>query len=491
MKQFLNGFLILSALAGCTVGPDYKRPTADVPEQWHETPLSTASKSAELDEWWRTFNDPILNRLISDAIASNLDFRQALNRIKDARIQYSAIIAAGLPSLTARSNVSRRFNNTSSGTQTSGSTTGSGFGVGNQLINIYQMGFDAQWEIDLFGGERRAIQAASATADAELENSRAVLVSLLGEVARLYIALRLNQQLLAITQKHLSIRQETLQLSEVRRQAGLSNALEVTQAAAQVKTTEAELPNYQSSIAQTIHALGILVGRSPGALFARLERPGELPETTATVIPELPSELLQRRPDIRHAEREMAIATAQVGIATSELYPKINLAAFIGLQNLNISGFTPLGKSWSTAGSLSMPIFNWGKLNANLKSKKLQSEQTFLTYQSTLLTAFKEVEDSLVAYNRELTRHKTLSQALEVRQLALKLANELYQKGLSNFIDVLDSQVALAQAEQNLLASSAQLSTHLIALYKALGGGWQTEATVNQNLNLKIKPELF
>jgi NodT family efflux transporter outer membrane factor (OMF) lipoprotein len=199
---------------------------------------------------------------------------------------------------------------------------------------------------------------------------------------------------------------------------------------------------------------------------------------SAAVITNLPSELLQRRPDIRRAERQLAVANASVGVATAELYPKINLAAFIGLQNTTITDFTPLGKSWSAAGSLTMPIFNWGKLNANIESKKAQFEQTFLTYQSTVLSAFKEVEDALIAYSKEQERHKALEKAVAANQLAVQLANERYQKGLTAFLDVLTSQTALYQAQSSLISSESQLSSNLIALYKSLGGGWETEAIV-------------
>jgi outer membrane protein, multidrug efflux system len=195
---------------------------------------------------------------------------------------------------------------------------------------------------------------------------------------------------------------------------------------------------------------------------------------------------LYNRPGIRKAERQLAYANASVGVATAELYPKVNLAAFLGLQNTTITDFTPLGKSWSAASTLTMPIFNWGKLNANILSKKAQFQQSFLTYQSTVLTAFQEVEDALITYSKEQARYHSLAQAVAANQLAVQLASERYQKGLTGFIDVLQTQQALFQAESNLIASDAKVSSNLVALYKALGGGWQTEATVN-DVSLKIR----
>jgi len=518
----IRRMLVLSVTAllpGCfAVGPDYEPPKIPVPQQWSEATVGAPSRAEQPDKWWKTFNDPVLDKLISDAIASNLDLKLALERVKDARVLRSATIAAGLPSLTAKSNVSRRFNNSSSSASQTGGTSsaGGGFGIGNQFINIFQMGFDAQWELDFFGGIRRAVEAADATVDAEVENSRDVLVTLLGDVARNYIELRANQRLAAITRENLHAQQETQTLTQIRQQAGLASMLEVTQAQAQAATTEAQLPNYETVVKQSIHALSVLLGKEPGALAVRLEQqetismkkpspegegwvrgnnmaknllksphPNLLPKeegasvpNSTTVITNLPSELLQRRPDIRRAERRLAVANASVGIATAELYPKINLAAFIGLQNTTITDFTPLGKSWSAASSLTMPIFNWGKLNANINSKKTQFEQAFLSYQSTVLSAFKEVEDALVAYGKEQERHIALEQAVAANQLAVQLADERYQKGLTAFLDVLESQKALYQTQSLLVASESQLSSNLVALYKSLGGGWQTEAIV-------------
>jgi outer membrane protein, multidrug efflux system len=487
---------MLMSGSGCTVGPDYKRPIVSVPKQWSEAAKGSTSELKGNhnglpppplpDTWWKTFNDPVLNRLITDAIAANLDLKQALVRVIDARAQRWVTIAAGLPSVTGRSNLSRRFNNTTSTSQTGGtSSVGGGFGIGNQLINIFQLGFDAQWELDFFGGERRAIEAADATVDSEIESSRNVLVTLLGEVASNYIVLRTNQQLIAITRENLYSQQETVRLTEIRQQAGFASMLEVAQARSQAATTEAFIPGYETVVKQSIHALSVLLGREPGALALRLDTPGTIPAVATIAINDLPSELLLRRPDIRHAERQIAATNANVGVATAELYPRVNLAAFLGLQNMRITDFTPIGKSWSTASSLTLPIFNWGRINANIKSKKAQFDLAFLTYQSTVLTAFKEVEDTLVAYSKEQQRHKSLAQAVAASQLAVQMADERYHRGLTTFLDVLQTQQTLYQTQRDLVDSAAQLSTDLVALYKALGGGWQTEAIVSDAVQLQ------
>ncbi len=474
----LSGASLLNA---CSVGPDYQRPEVAVPAKWSQTANIAQSAPYQAD-WWKTFNDPVLDQLIAEAAASNLDLQQAAARIRDARAQQTIAVAAALPQITSRSNLSRRSNNISSGggssaigttgtTGTTGSTAG-GFGIGNQIINIFQAGFDAQWELDVFGGIRRGIEAAEASVDAEIENRRDVLVSLQGEVARLYTELRANQQQLTVTRGNLQSQRQTLELTRVRNHAGIASTLEVTQQQALVATTEAQLPTYETAIQQAIHAIGTLLGQEPEALTARLETQQPLP-VGAPAITNLPSELLRRRPDIRRSERQLAAATAQIGVATAELYPKFNLAAFLGLQNTNITDISPLGKSWSAAASISMPIFNWGKLQANIRSKEAQQEELLLSYRSTILTALREVEDSLIAYSRESQRQQSLAESVAANQLALEFANERFQKGLTGFLDVLISQRTLLQAQNDLIASQAQTNEHLIALYKALGGGWE------------------
>ena len=479
--------LCLLLLSACAVGPDYKAPVIATPKQWSEADKNKAAlpSAARPDQWWQSFKDPILDQLITDAIAANLDLKQALVRVKDTRAQRWVTITAGLPSITGQNNASRRYNNTSSPSAGSTPSAGGGFGIGNQIINMFQLGLGVQWELDFFGGERRAIEAANATVDNEIENSRNVLLILLGDVASHYIELRANQQLLAITRDNLYSQQETVKLTQIRQQAGFTSTLEVAQAQSQAATTEALLPAYETLTKQSIHALSVLLGREPGALALKLAKPGAIPAVSAIAIPDLPSELLLRRPDIRHAERQLAVANANIGVATAELYPKVNLSAFLGLQNTTIADFTPVGKSWSAASSLTLPIFNWGKINANIESKKAQFDLAFLSYQGTVLNAFKEVEDALIAYSKEQQRHKSLAQAVAASRLAVQLADERYHKGLTMFLDVLQTQQTLYQTQRDLVDSDVKLSSDLVVLYKALGGGWQSVALVSDAVLLK------
>jgi NodT family efflux transporter outer membrane factor (OMF) lipoprotein len=466
----MKRFAIALLLTGCVVGPDYQRPDVSAPKQW-SVPTAASPQVKALEKWWQNFNDPILNQLVIDAINANLDLKQTLDRIKEARAQRTVTIASGLPSLSGKNTVSRRLN--SSGSGASGSQAG-GFGFGSQIINLLQVGVDAQWEIDFFGGVQRAVEVADATIDSEIENRRDVLVTLLGEVARNYIELRGNQQLIVITQANLRSQQDTLDLLKVRQQAGLADMSEVAQAEAELAVINAQFPNYETAVKQAIHALSLLLAKQPDALMTRLEPIATIPSVKTTVLPDLPSALLQRRPDIRYAERQLAVANANIGIAESELYPKFNLAAFLGVQNMAITDFTPVGKSWSMASTLTMPLFNWGKLNANIKTKQAKYQQSLLGYQKTVLTAFKEVEDALVAYDKEQQKQQALQQAVIANQQSVQLASERYEKGLSNFINVLSSQQSLYQAQSNLVSSKAKTSADLVLLYKVLGGGWQS-----------------
>ncbi len=471
MKPEFVSLVLAALLAGCIkAGPDYQPPEIPVAGQWR-TPLKGEKSSQSLKNWWRQFNDAELNRLMAEAISANLDYRQALLKIKDLRTQRQAIYAAALPDVAGMGMASRRFNAALGGGQAD-ANQGGGFGIG-RLINIFQIGFDARWEIDFFGGVQRALEAADATIASEESNSRDLQVTLLAEVAKYYFQLRENQQLLDIAAANLASQRETLELTQVRQASGLATMLEVNQARSQWAEVEAQLPLYQSQAEQAIHALGVLLDRQPAELAGRLGRHAAIPQPAAVLWPDLPSDLLKRRPDIRRVERQLAAATAEIGVAASQQYPKLNLSAFLGLQNMKITDLTPIGKSWSTAAALTFPLFNWGELQANIDSKKIQAKQQALAYRATVLSALKEVEDALVAYNQELRRKQSWTQAVSASQDSVQLATERYEKGLTDFLDVLLSQRALFLAQTKLASSEAAVSGYLTALYKALGGGWQ------------------
>lgn len=470
MSGKLATLCMAGLLAGCMVGPDYRLPELPTPDKY--AGASNHHSIPPPEAWWQVFDDPVLHRLIKEAAAFNLDVKQAAQRILMARAQRHRTIAEGLPSLDGRVDASQRRNDFITGANNANNPASGGF-FGNSLIDIIQAGFDVQWEIDPAGGLFRRIEAAEASVEAEKNSRRAILVSLQGEVARLYIDLRANQQQIAITRANLRTQEDTLGLTAERARAGLDSQQEVAQQRAQAETTRSQLPAYEIAARQDVHALAVLLGRAPSTLIYLLETEGGIPSAPSGVIADLPSELLRRRPDIMQAERQLATATADVGAATAELYPKLNLTMFLGLQNTKLSDFTPVGKSWAMAGGVSTPIFNWGRIQANIDRSNAAQEQALLAYQQSILIAFREVEDALVAYQREQTRRAALRESVAANALAVKLAEERYLRGLTAFLNVLETQRALYLAQSNLVASNSRISTSLVALYKALGGGWQ------------------
>lgn len=470
MSKKLAALCLAGLLTGCMVGPDYRLPAVPVPGKY--AGADTHHNLPPPDAWWQVFDDPVLQRLIQEAAAFNLDVKQAAQRILMARAQRQRTIAEGLPSLDGRVDASQRRNDFITGANNANNPSAGGY-FGNSLIDIIQAGFDVQWEIDPAGGLFRRIEAAEASVEAEQNSRRAILVSLQGEVARLYIDLRANQQQIAITQANLRTQEDTLGLTSERARAGLDSQQEVAQQRAQAETTRSQLPAYEIAARQDVHALAVLLGRAPGTLLYLLETDRGVPSAPTDVIADLPAELLRRRPDIMQAERQLAAATADVGAATAELYPKLNLTMFLGLQNTRLSDFTPVGKSWAMAGGVRTPIFNWGRIQANIDRSNAAQEQALLAYQQTILTAFKEVEDALVAYQREQSRRAALRESVAANELAVKLAEERYLRGLTAFLNVLETQRALYLAQSSLVASNSRISTSLVALYKALGGGWQ------------------
>lgn len=472
-----NGFLFLlvGVLTSCVVGPDYIPPKLSIPPHWVE---AKGIRSGTLPtQWWTLFRDPVLDRLISEAIASNLELKQAETRIREARAQRAEAVATGLPSIDGHSSVNRRLNNFGGGPGGGGSSSmgfpiGGGPGMENSVIHLFQAGFDAQWELDLFGSVQRAIEVAEATTQAEEENRRDILVTLLGEVARNYLEIAGNQRQITITRANLATQEDTLSLIQSREQGGLASQLEVAQQSAQVEATRSQLPTYETTVHRAVHALAVLLGKTPNTLQYLLhdtERKTTFP--TIEVVIDPPVVWLRHRPDIRRAERLLAAATAQVGIATAELYPKVNLSGFLGLQNIQLSKFSPVGESWNIASSVSLPIFNWGRIRAHIDLQEARQESAFLTYQYTVLNAVREVEDALVAYLNERARGIALSESVTASRLAVHLAEERYHRGLTAFLDVLESQRALYQSESNLTANETQVAISIVALYKALGGG--------------------
>lgn len=487
-------FAVLLALSGCMVGPNYHRADALVSDRFGAASLPTTQPVAivDLEHWWESFDDPMLNSLVDRAVAANLDVRLAEARVREARAQVAFNRAELFPTLDStavysRSRPSRNAFGVGSVGTGSTSSTGGGTSGGSSAgavaptalsvgeSNLYEAGFDAGWEIDVFGGTRRAIEAAQDTLEAQIEARRNALVTLLSEVAQNYIMLRGFQHELAIAQDNVAAQQNTLKLQQQKLQAGIATRLTVSQATAQVATTASQIPTLETEIQQAIHRLGVLLNRDPESLESELSPAATLPVGPATIPPGLPSELVRRRPDVRQAERLVAAATANIGVATADLFPKFNITGSLGLESLDLKTFTnSASTAWSIGPSVSWRVFDAGQIWANIHVQNARQQEALIQYQQAVLQSLSDVDDALVAYNREQARREALRQAVASNLESVDLAKQLNNAGVVDFLNVLTAQLSLYTSQDQLAQSEQAVSTDLIALYKALGGGWKS-----------------
>jgi len=468
LLTWLPALLAILILAGCaTVGPDYVPPDTSMPGDWH-TQLKGGLTAGETDpqalaSWWTTLNDPELSSLMERAVAGNLNLREARARIREARARRGIARADLFPTLE-----------TTGSAMKSGSSEDTGTG---KIREFYAAGFDAGWELDLFGGVRRSVEAAEADIQTIREDLRDVLVSLTAEVALNYIEVRTYQKRLAVTEANLKIQQETYRLIQSRYQAGLDDELAVQQARSNLESTRSQIPTLRTSLEASKNRIAVLLSEQPGALHEQLETYKPMPVVPLDVAVGVPADTLRRRPDIRKAERELAAQTARIGVATAELYPKFTLSGSIGLEALSLGNLIAAGsRTFSIGPRIIWPIFNAGSIRANIEVQSALQEQTMIQYESTVLGALEEVENALVAYVEEQIRRASLREAADAAQQALELAQYKYQTGLIDFITVLDAQRSLLSYEDQLAQSAGSITSNLVRLYKALGGGWTTMA---------------
>ncbi len=459
------------ALSGCAVGPSYAPPDNAVPEAFTHTGTegfeasSVASASAVNAEWWGMLGDPTLDALIRRAAMSNLDLRLATARVREARAQRGVVAADAYPQVSLDAQAARQ--------QQSRTTEQSGFGS-NDAYNLFQGGFDASWEIDVFGRIARNVEAADADIQAVEQARRDVLVVLVAEVARNYVELRGFQQRLNIARKNIAIQQETLELTRSRFKAGLTSDLDVAQAESSLASVQSQVPRLDQGMQEAMHRLGVLLGQQPTSLIAELSPPSAIPTVSGEIPIGLPSDLLRRRPDIRQAEREIAAATARIGVATSDLFPRFSLTGSFGFASEKVPSLLDgSSRFWSFGPSMRWPILEWGRIRQNIKVQEARTEQALTRYESVLLRSFEDVENALVAYTREQARLRSLEASLASNQRAFDLANQLYTAGLADFQRVLDSQRGLFLSEDAVIDSRRAVTSNLVAIYKALGGGWE------------------
>ncbi|MBA3035318.1 MAG: efflux transporter outer membrane subunit [Desulfobacterium sp.] len=456
--------LCLILVIGCAVGPNFKPIEATLPSTWAgPAPKSDTGTEKEIAGWWAAFNDPILVSLVKRATDSNLDVKQAEARIRQARAARGVSISGFGPVINAVSSYRR--------SHSPQSTAGSDGITSNQ----YQAGFDAAWELDIFGGVRRSVEAADADLQAAVEGRRDVLVTLAAEVAVNYIDLRAYQQRLIIARNNLAAQNHTAELTHKRVSAGFASSLDAANADAQAATTAAQIPLLEASTEQAIYSLSLLIGREPAALLTELRDLSEIPAASPSVPVGVPSDLLRRRPDIRRAEAQIHAATARIGVATADLFPKFSISGSVGFQNDEFNSWMDrVNRFWSFGPSVSWQIFNTGKTISNIELQKALQEQSAITYKQTILTALQEVDNSLIASAKEEERKKAFSDAVTANKKAVDLAKQLYIHGQTDFLNVLLAQRSFYASEDALAQSTRTVSTNLVALYKALGGGWET-----------------
>jgi len=470
--RFIPGmFLLLPLLAGCTVGPVYQPPRATLPTAWTAaTQPAGQARAVDLPTWWLAFEDPALTALIAQARAANLDLRLAFARLQQARAQYGVTAADAYPTVTANGGITHQRRSMH------GLTAAPGSGA---ETNLYQAGFDASWELDFFGYVKHNVTAAGLDVQAAQASWDDALLTLTAEVARNYLELRSAQNRLAIAQHNIAAQADALALAQTRVQAGLSSDLDVAQAQALLSATRAQVPVFETQIQQTLHALDVLLGREPGAVSKELAAApaAAVHGGGSRILPlGLPAELLARRPDVRRAERQLAAATARVGVATADLYPHFMLTGSIGLQSLQAGDFFEGPSRFYTLGpSVRWPILDFQRLRARVKVQDALTQQALATWEKTWRTALAEVENALVAYYQEQARGTELRAALVAQQRALNLSEDLYRQGLVTYLNVIDAQRQVYGSEDALAQSDNAVAQNLVALCKALGGGWQTD----------------
>lgn len=468
--------MLASATGACVVGPDYHRPTLAVPAHWSEAPASTTASRPAQAQWWLSFNDTELNSLIERALQGNLDIQGAEARIRAARATLGIASALRLPTVSATGSYTRghesenvpRTTSTGSGQQSALDATKS--------ENLFHAGFDARWELDLFGGVHRSTELADANYLGSLHNRSGVMLSLIAEVTRHYIALRTTQQEMAITRSSLLAQQDSLHLIKVRYQSGMAADLDVASAESQVNAIASRVPALENAHEQALHRLGILLGLAPGALSAELRAPGAVPTGPATLPLGMPSDLLRQRPDILRAERQLAAATARIGVATADLYPKFSLLGALGLESRSGSDFFNVGsRYWSIGPSITWPIFQRGRIVANIEVRNAEQQEALINYRKTILLAYEEVENAIAAFRNESDRRSAISKTVDSDERAVALATSLYKSGLTDFRNVLIAQQTLFRSRIDRARSDAAVATALVVLHKALGGGFELE----------------
>jgi multidrug efflux system outer membrane protein len=462
---FVLAGALAALLAGCAVGPNYQPPKMAVPSEFANATATNYTTNHTVALWWREFHDDELNQLIERAIASNHDLRIATANLLQARALRLGAKAGYFPVVTGQASyANEKFSRASL----------FGFNSPNRSEELYDLGFDSTWELDIFGHVRRGVESASDQVEATEASHRDVLISVLSEVALNYLELRGAQNELAVQRRNADNQNQTLKITQARLDAGGGTELDVARARAQLDNTLATIPLIESSLLHSVHRLGVLIGRPPETLGAELLQPAPIPALPAAIDLGRPEDLLRRRPDIRVAERNLAAATANVGVAVSSLFPRVNFIGNIALQGTSFSTLTgPASDSHTFGPSITWAALDLGHVRSAIKAAGAQADAQLALYEKTVLTSLEETENSLVDYGRDQARQDYLQQSVNDSRRAAELAHARYDSGAADFLSVLDAERVELEAEDQLAQTQTQTAVALVAIYKALGGGWE------------------
>ncbi len=466
-----TGFAALLLLQGCSVfkvGPDYESPETAMPDQWHQRATAgLVDGEADIQNWWEVFNDPILTDLIEQATVGNKDLEVAFSRVQEARANRGFATGEFYPQVDGAGAAERTR-------QSEGIVRNPG-APQKRVDNFYSLGLDASWEIDVFGRIGRSVESADAGLQASIEDYRDVLVSLYSEVALSYIDVRAFQARIQFSKDNIATQAGTVTLTQDRLAAEIAPELDVRQAELNLARTEAELPRLEQAKVQAINRLGVLLGQPPAMLHPILEVDGPIPRPPQRIAAGLPSELLRQRPDIRAAERQLAAQTAQIGVATADLYPRFSLSGTFAFETAGSAIFGDGNHAWSFGPAFRWNIFNGGRVRNNILAQDARANQLLSDYENTVLEALEDVENSLVAFEQERIRRDALERSVIAAEESVRLVKELYIAGLTDFQNVLDMERSLAEQQDDLAESAGLVSQNLVALYRSLGGGWEPD----------------
>ncbi len=462
-RSVLTLTALLSLSACTTIGPNYLAPDTSPTNDWATQQADYFSQQTIASQWWTIFDDNLLSHYIEQAIHHNKDVTIALANLRQARALHRETRALFLPQIGSETELERSQTSDSSSDSSSGSTR-----------NLYDVNLDASWEIDIFGGNAREAEAASARIDSAEADYQGVVLSTLSEVARLYFEARGLQKRIRITKENAHLQQQTFGVVQARLDVGEASQFDLTRAQGEYQLTLAKIPNLEADLYAAIYSLSVLLGQAPEALLNDMLAAKPLPPVPDIVPVGLRSELLQRRPDIRSAERELAASIADIGAEEANLYPKFFLTGESGFQARRFSDlFTAAGSIWSFSTLMQWSIFEGGAIRARIDAEQAESEAALALYEKTVLNALSEAETALVRYGRELETRQRLHDGVQSRRQSVKLAKALFDVGETDYLAVLDAERELTASEDDLVLSETQQITKLITLYTVLGGGWE------------------